>query len=164
MSAAKLTLELDFDFDFFLLGIRTDLPDYRLAYQLNRLLSIQLKRSKKDLLLEGSKGSTSLLCSYFEFQEEDYDRDWFLASNKGFREGKREGLGLFSGLSANEQTDFLLPELKKFDFLFVVHGLHSPKQEKEIEELAQTVPQVVMVKAIDLESVKNREHLLFLDQ
>lgn len=164
MSAAKLTLELDYDFDFYVLGIRTDVPDYRLAYCVNKALEIHLNRSAHDLLLEGRKGAGSLNCAYFEYQEEDYDRDWFLASNRGFREGVQLGTGLFSGFDNEEQTDFLLPELKNFDFFFVVHGLHGPMEEQRIERIIGSLSHVVVAQTIDLEKVKNREHLLFLDQ
>lgn len=164
MGAAKLTLELDYDYDFYLLGIRSDLADYRLAYFLNRHLEVELKRSARDLLLEGTKGAEPTQYTFFEHEEADMDRDWFLASNRGSQLLPTADQGLFSGQEESYRTEFLLPELKTFDYLLVVHGLLGANQENRLRSTVRSTPGVQAIKEVDPEQMKHRDHLLFLDQ
>ena len=164
MGAAKLTLELDYDYDFYLLGIRSDLADYRLVYFLNRDLEVRMKRSERDLLLEGLKGAAPTQYTYFEHEEADMDRDWFLASNRGSQLLSSADEGLFSGQEESYRTEYLLPELKTFDYLLVVHGLLGGHQEERLQTLVRNVPGVLAIKNVDPEQLKHRDHLLFLDQ
>ena len=114
MGAAKRTLELDYDYHFYLLGIRSDLTGYHLAYFLNRDLKIGLRRSSRDLLLEGLKGAEPTCYTYFEFEELDMERDWFLAVNRGSQLMPAFDQGLFSGQEEAYRTSFLLPGTEGF--------------------------------------------------
>lgn len=164
MGAAKLTLELDYDFDFYLVGLRSDLADYRLAYLLNKELEIKLQRSAKDLLLDGIKGAPATQYTYFEFLEKEMDRDWFLASNRGDQLLPSADQGLFSGQGTSYRTEYLLSELKTFDYLLVVHGLLGKPQEDRLQKILKEVPGILAMKTVDPEQLKHRDHLLFLDQ
>ncbi len=164
MGAAKRTLELDYDYHFYLLGIRSDLTGYHLAYFLNRDLKIGLRRSSRDLLLEGLKGAEPTCYTYFEFEELDMERDWFLAVNRGSQLMPAFDQGLFSGQEEAYRTSFLLPELKDFDYLLVVHGLMGPAQEERLKLVVRKASGVLASKSVDPEQLKHRDHLLFLDQ
>ncbi len=164
MAASKLTLELDYDFDFYLLGIRSDLSDYRLAYGLNGHLEIQLKRGEHNLELEAGKGESPIEFTIYEFEEPEMDRDWFLVSNRGSQLIQSQDQGLFSGQDETYRTDFLLPELKTFDYLLVVHGLLGHQQEERLQKMVREVTGIQAQKDVDPEHLRHRDRLLFLDQ
>lgn len=117
---AKLKLEFDYEIDFLLLGISCHLPDYRLAWILNKELKIDLER-QKDIDLQLSKKSHEKgFFSCFNYDnEESYTTINLIANrcDKGFFCNELKQLDYFLQLwlpdSDEKGADSVLDSLKK---------------------------------------------------
>jgi hypothetical protein len=137
----KFKLEMEYDYDFDLIGISCHAPDYRLCWALNQALNIALhKREEKHILSDKKKGTQDEFAVYEFFSEEDHV-EYFLLPNKGT-----------SGLLVPEQkaADYFL--LLKNNFALETSGLIA---------LLKRIDMVIAAFAIEAETLKSRENLLF---
>lgn len=98
----KLKLEYEPDYDFLLLGIVSFERDYRLSWEMNARLGLDLVRTE-DHKLSHPKTRKEQLFSCFVYEDEDSYLSYKLLSNKS-------------------DMGFLLDSLKNIDFLLVVSG------------------------------------------
>lgn len=142
--------------DFSLIGIHTTLEDYKLAYLLNQSLSINFKKSKKDLSFDKSEESPSF--SIFNYYNKKFDFEWVLIANSSKRENQTESNEL---LLTTETKSYLIPEKKKVDFFIKVSGdleygfiVETVNKVKEIDQIITSYP-------IDKNSLKSKDFLIF---
>lgn len=139
--AGKFTLEVEYDYDFSLIGICSHEKDYRVCWALNKQLGIELSKTN-DLELTEKKASAPSKFSMFTFNDEEKYREYSILGNK----------------SANK---LLLPEHKQVDyFLMIKSGLN----EKEKEELVKKIKELSIVLtaySIEPENLKSKQNLLF---
>ncbi len=142
MSTHKLDITYDFDFD--LIGLVCTDRDYKLAWRLNELLSIQLVRSAP-VEIAFSQGQ-QLLLSVFDYQTE----------NDAYQLLRNRGLG------RNEDSkQYLLPELKELDyFLRIDNHTGSIDVENIMEELSN-LSNVQYCTRIKPNALKEGENLFF---
>ncbi len=135
----KLTLEIENEFDFSLLGISCHAKDYRLSWSLNNSLKIKLKKEddiQPELYKEGICFSNS---SYYD--ERDH-LEYTLISN-------------------NEDGAHLIPEFPQLDYFLKVSG---PQHEDEIErhkQIMQNMDLILTVLVIDPKTLKSKPNLVF---
>ena len=79
MQIHALGLEDFCEEEYSLIGIHTALEDYRLAYLLNKNLSIKFSKSTKNLEFEKDNNLASF--SIYNFSSKKYDYDWLLIAN-----------------------------------------------------------------------------------
>src|SRR4051812_26436780 len=94
-----LRLVIDYDYDFEVLALISPEKDYKLAWNINKLLNIKLRRDQ-DLCLEFGK-SNKLIFSNFK-----YDTEYGalrLLRNRSF--------------DSQDPRPFLLPEFKEYDYI-----------------------------------------------
>ena len=97
---SKFTLNIEEDYDFSLIGISCHAKDYRLCYELNKTLEIDLVRGEDlDIDSKNSKANYAL----FEFVDEENFMDYYLISNRSSK-------------------GFLIPEQKSTDFFLLLKG------------------------------------------
>ncbi len=140
--ATKITLKLELDFDFILVGITTSLKEYRLCFQLNKFARANFVRMDElALATPADKDSISLFNRYYYFIEET-ETEFFLLSNKG-----TEG--------------YLIPEMNKIDyFLLIRNYLDEEDLEAWIHHLKQ-IPEVLSAAELEVKKLKSKENLLF---
>lgn len=138
---AKTTLDIQYEYDFILIGISCHEREHRLSWALNQSLHIELERMK-DLQIELKKQTEPLSYPFFEYDDTEHYRKYFLISNKCTR-------------------GMLLPEQKQVDFLLMIKGtLQSPEKLSMIKMIKDT--QLVLTAfEINPEQLKSRENLLF---
>ena len=95
----KSRLNIDYDYDIILLGISCHSKDYKLCWEINKTLNIQL--IKEDNLCINIKYNQSLF-SYYKFKDVENHIIYNLIANKGI-----EG-GIF------------VSEYEKYDYLFII--------------------------------------------
>jgi hypothetical protein len=138
----KLTLDWEASFDFDLIGISSHLPNYRLVFFLNEYLNFDLVRADKDVEITLNKENLKSSFAIYNYDnEEDY-------------------LSL-SCINNKSDSGIFIPELKQTDYLLLIWGNYQNKDVSELNKLIGKIPQVLMSKVIDPESLKSKNNLLF---
>ena len=140
----KRKLEADFDYNFALIGLISTLKEYKLAWLLNNQFQIQLDKVS-DIEIEFLKSQNLVISNYL-----------FKTEHSCFR--------LLTNKSVNPYDDhlaFLLPELKRFDYLTIIQGFEDTYSEQELKVRLSEVPKVQYVQKFEVVELKSRENLIF---
>jgi hypothetical protein len=143
MNKIQRDLYVDYQHDYDLYGLQTGVPEYKLAWQLNRSLRWQLKKSA-DLALQDSTG-VPLGVSNFVFTTTH--RTFRLLKNQTFAVTGTSGL--------------LLPGLAQWDFFLQVHDPSASWQPEVMVASVGALAEVKQIARIDLTTVEHKENLLF---
>jgi hypothetical protein len=160
MALHKLMLEDIEDVSYTLLAIHCTLEDFRVAYLLNKQLSISLKRRPEDLDFADKKASFSL----FEWKDKGKMTTWNLISNvsKIEEEGVLNSDSLFSVPNKIIRTHHLIPEYARVNFFLKIFNDGSFLNEKSIIANIQKIPQMVTVYSVDASKLKSKDNLIFI--
>ncbi len=141
---AKNKLNVEFSYDFVLLGIISPLKEYKLAWKINKCLEINLVK-EVDVEIEFFNQS-DLVISNFLYQTEN--SEFRLLKNKSVSSNSRANV-------------YLLPELQSFDYVVMVSGFEDTFSIDTVKSELQAIPGVQYIKLFDVESLKSRENLIF---
>ncbi len=143
----KLILDnKDLTDDFFdgtrLLGIMAPIKDYQFCWHLNRIMSMDF-RINHDIEIQLTKKKRNYFFSVFEYCEPTGSLEHYLYNNQ------------FDG-------EYLLPEFKHLDFLWLMKGDSVPdiwihQQTNSI----RSINGVQLVLELTNEKIRNKEHLVF---
>ncbi|WP_152286071.1 IPExxxVDY family protein [Flavicella marina] len=156
------SLEID-DFEdsnFTLISIHTSLPDYKLAYLLNKSLQTSFTKSKDSLIVEDK--SQKACFSVFSYQDESQDVDWYLIENKyhGTSTTPIEN-GLFGLINETvNRTSYLIPEKKNTDYLVKIEGDYAPYLVHDTIGAINKMEQVMTSYKIDITTLKSKDFLI----
>ena len=138
---AKLVLDIEYEFDFTLIGVSCHEKDYRLSWALNNNLNLELAKTK-DLKIDSKKYKEPLSHSMFAFVSEEQYRQYYLISNKGTQV-------------------LLVPEQKAADFFLLIKGTLLNDDKAIILKKVKDTPGVLTAFGIDPNKLKSKENLLF---
>jgi len=136
MMAKRLRLKVDYFEDYYLLSIVSHLMDYRLAYFINELIDIDLKKYK-DLEVNGRSG----LYSWYYFSEGDDFPNYYLIGNH-HPEGK------------------IIPSQKGIDYYLLIKEEFEEEKVEEIASHLRKIKGVLGVFNTDMVSLKDLDSLL----
>ena len=115
MSIYKLTTS-DFESDYTLIAIHSQSEPYKLAYEINLKLNTSLEKSSFDISFKNKVSVFDL----YKHESEIYNTKLYLISNKSIeKENQAKNKLLFNDYSI---SSFLIPELKKAEFLMKIEG------------------------------------------
>ena len=115
MSIYKLTTS-DFESDYTLIAIHSQSEPYKLAYEINLKLNTSLEKSSFDISFKNKLSVFDL----YKHESEIYNTKLYLISNKSIeKESQAKNKLLFNEYSI---SSFLIPELKKAEFLIKIEG------------------------------------------
>ena len=136
----KNRLEIEYSYDFELLGLTTSAKSYKLAWELNRNLKIRLTR-KPDLQIH----TRSKMLSY-SFHE---------------HEGTANTLRLFRNKpnEAEQSRNLLVPECPQGDYILMVQGEDS--LSKRLQEELRNITSIELVAFIPLDALKSKDNFIF---
>lgn len=158
MTVHKLTDDI-FEEAYTLIAIHSSLDSYRLAYFLNGLLGIQLKRLGKDLVLNQEASF-----AVYEAYESSTDLMWNLVSNITGVSKKTAGgtLDIF-GEPGGVQLQYVLPEYPKVDHLLKIDdGEGGYQNALEVLRQIKKLPQVITAYELNTNQLKSKSNLIFL--
>ncbi|CAG0959563.1 hypothetical protein FLAV_00625 [Flavobacteriales bacterium] len=136
---AKLVLSLsENEFDFGLLAICSHIKDYRIGWEINRYLNLDLQRID-DLELKTPLGITSF--SFFSCFNEDTNVSVYLLANRS-------------------EGGLLIPEKKQVDFFLIIKEADESYHNEVLLELKKT-PNILAAYAINPSELKSKNNLLF---
>jgi hypothetical protein len=136
---SKIILKLEDDFDFCLIAISCHHKDYRLCFELNKLLEIDLVRDN-DLIINKQKENASF--SFSLFIDDENHREYYLISNKG-------------------DKGYLIPEQKTADFFVLIKGAIDETDEGELVDQIKELDIVLAAYGVEVSSLKSKTNLLF---
>jgi hypothetical protein len=132
---SKIKLQIEYDYEFCLVGIVSSEKDYRLCWMLNTLLDIKLAKTEEHVAGPSKH-------SMYSFVQEELFREYYLLANKG-------------------DTHFLAEEHKHIDYFLVVKGLQTEEEKKNILDLIKKSDMVSAAYLIDVPSLKSKHNLVF---
>lgn len=151
--------EIDYD----LIAIHATLEDYRLAYFLNQKLSVTLGKSKTEVGVRVPEGEASF--TKFTFEDQKRDMFWSLISNQTkvrHAATSTAGADLFQDTAMEVTTKvFLLPELKKVDYLLKIENNCNTVPVTHIMKAIKSIDRISTVYALVPDNIKSKNNLIF---
>jgi hypothetical protein len=138
----KKRLEIEYNFDFELLGIISSAKGYKLAWEINKLLSMRLIK-QKDLTVE-YKNKTESSYDYFAHESE-------VNTLKLFRNKPND---------SDTTKNLLISEFPHYDFILLSKG-EEHMQSNRLRELLRDIPSIELVAFIPLDALKTKETFIF---
>lgn len=136
------TLIEDFFSDACIMGIVAPVKDYRFCWMLNQSLGCDF-RLNRDIEIQLAKKGRQYYFPIYEYNETGASLVHYIYSNH------------FDG-------EYLLPEFRNFDFLWVLKG--DEVRAEYLQYLHSTIrgiTDVQLVSAIDADHIKNKIHMVF---
>ncbi len=131
---------IDLEFNFTTWGINSHMEDYRLCLNLNQHLKWHLKRVHDiEFYSPQIKGSKHFNVYKYKNEIDFYTLELIQNKNSG---------------------NILIPELKNFDFLFLLHGEEEYFEKDAFTRLLADSPGVQSVFEIEVNSLKSKHNLL----
>lgn len=142
MAKTKLTLDIEYDYEFILIGISCHARDYRLCWALNKEIGFDFVKDD-DIELRTKKNQTITSFSKFSYYDEDQRLKYILISNKG-------------------TNDYLVPEQKKqADYLLMIEGSMADAEQNEFITRLKQIELIQLAFKIEVDSLKSKQNLLF---
>lgn len=136
------TLAQEFFEDAALLGIVAPIKDYQFCWQLNQILGVNF-RVNNDYEIQLTKKQRKYFFSIYEYAVPSTCLVHYLYNNQ------------FDG-------EYLLPEFKHLDFLWLIKGdILPPEELKALMQSIRSLPGVQLVNEMTNEKIKNKQHLIF---
>jgi hypothetical protein len=138
----KNKLDIEYSFDFKLLGVITSVKGYKLAWELNQLLHINLV--KQPDLVVGFKNSDEKSFPFYAY------------------ETRLNRLKLFKNkpLENDPGKYFLIPEFPHFDFI-ILAAMQEPEAYLKLIDTIKSIPAVQLAAPIAFEGLKSKSNFIF---
>lgn len=158
----KLILDDDFQDEFSLIAIHCSEEPYKMAYMLNKQVSLRL--SRKDLDVDFSSQGLDVSFPIFEYEDE---LNYFIYNlvankNKSLMAKVHSSGGLFSEISSEKTiTTFLLKEFKNVDYFLKIHSDYEKVPTRNLISMINEIEQVISAYLIDSDKIKSKNNLIF---
>lgn len=158
--------KLDFgefdEIDYQLIAIHTSLEDYRLAYFINQRLLINLSKNENEIQINIKEGETKF--SRFYYFDNEKGISWNLIQNKNevIQQKNDNSQNLFSNINLEVSTKvYLLPELKKVDYLLKIENNEDSLKLEEIQDSLNTIDNISTAYIVETNKIKAKNNLIF---
>ena len=142
----------DLEDEYVLIAIHCNSEPYKLAFEINLKLKTKLKKSVLDVSFKGDNSVFEL----YKHISETYNTRLYLISNKSKNNTDISVQSLFDNLSI---STFLIPELKKADFLLKIEG-GGFKIDNLLKKLNE-ISSVISSYTVTVNSDKSKYNLIF---
>jgi len=138
----KSKLIIDYEFDFELLGLISSAKGYKLAWEINHVLGVQL--AKQPDLVVGFKNNKEKGFSYYAHQTQINRLKLFKNKPSELEKGKY----------------FLIPEFPHYDFIILadMKEQYSPHQ---LIQLVKSIDSIQLAASIPLDGLKSKSNFIF---
>ena len=142
----------DLEKDYKLIAIHSNIEPYKLAFEINKKLKIQLKRSSFDLSFKNK----SSIFDLYKHISEVFNTKLYLILNKSMDKKKIEGQLLFENF---DEQSYLIPELRKAQYLLKIEG-GGFDLDNLIKKLNE-IDNVISSYGTEISSIKSKYNLIF---
>lgn len=161
-------MELNIDFEYSVIAIKTILDDYQLAFHLNKHLNTFFVRHKRDIDVQGKSENELSYYSHFSYQNEEDMEEWHLISNKyntenQFAEEVEEtSQDLFSLNNQTTQiTKYFIPEKKEVNYLLRLDFIENKKRIDDLISKIRSIPTITTAFSIEYNTLRSKRNLIF---
>lgn len=162
MTHYKLHLEDEAEDDFILVAIHCSEEAFKMAFMLNKHLSMKLYRKKNDLKLHSNDLTADF--SVYEFENEQQYTQYYLVENKCklvLEESSTLG-GLFEERNTEKIVhSYLLPEFKKVDYFLKIESDVATFPKRKLVAQINEIKEVISAYVVENQSIKNQNNLIF---
>lgn len=141
---SKNKLQVEYDFDFSLFALNTNVKPHKIAWYLNTKEGFEFVRTD-ELNIEFNQSKSISIVHYLH--EDEYSKFRILKNRAEFSEDSFDA--------------FLLPEMKQFDFLIMLENESSTFDENVFFNKIRDIPFVQFAIKVDLKTLKSRDNLIF---
>jgi hypothetical protein len=162
MKVYKLSIDEYDDLDYELIAIHSSLEDFRLAYFINQNLSVNLKKSKGNVILNDKNGETHF--SRFFFEDIKKDISWNLIQNENETQtANRETVGDLFAETKNifAAKNHLIPEHKNVDYFLKIENSEDSTAILKIVNKLKKITKITAVYPLNTEKIKSKNNLIF---
>jgi hypothetical protein len=138
----KSKLIIDYEFDFELLGLISSAKGYKLAWEINQALGIQLV--KQPDLLVGFKNSEEKSFSFYAYQTQLNRLKMFKNKPSGQDVGKY----------------FLIPEFPHYDFI-ILADMEEQFTHQQLIHSIKSITSIQLAAVIPLDGLKSKSNFIF---
>ncbi len=136
----KHILEIEYDYDFVLIGISSHEKDYRICWALNNQLGLHLVKTDP-LEIKDKRQDEPSYFSLFSFERANEFMEYFMVANRSER-------------------GMLIPEQKQMDYFFIIKGEIENELVMEIITKIKKSSIVQTAFRIDIASLKSKQNLI----
>lgn len=133
-------LHVDFDYDFELIALVSSWRDYRLCWQINRVLHMEFSR-KPDLEITDPKRRIHAQFPLFSYEDEINFLQYFLIGNKSF--------GVY-----------LIPEMRQVDYLMMIRGDAAGATKHHVVLALKNTAGIEMLFEMNPAALRSRQNLI----
>jgi hypothetical protein len=136
----KYTLEIEYDYDFVLIGISSHEKDYRICWVINNKLGLNLIKTEA-LEIKDKKQDEPSHFSLFCFEQPDEFMEYFMIANRS-------------------EKGLLIPEQKQIDYFFIIRGEIEDEKVMEIIKQIKESNLVQTAFRVDVKALKSKQNLI----
>ena len=136
----KHTLEIEYDYDFVLIGISSHEKDYRICWAINNKLGLNLIKTEP-LEIKDKKQDELSHFSLFCFEQPDEFMEYFIVANRS-------------------EKGLLIPEQKQIDYFFIIRG---ELEDEKVMEIVKQIKESNIVQTafrVDVNALKSKHNLI----
>jgi len=137
----KHLLEIEYDYDFILIGISSHEKDYRICWALNNKLNLELTKADP-LEIKDKKQAEESGFSLFICERPDDFMEYLIIANRS-------------------EKGLLIPEQKQMDYFFVIKGEMDNERVENIISKIKEINFVLTAVRIDPSVLKSKQNLIF---
>ena len=140
MKKSKLVIEYDFDFE--LLGVLSSARGYKLAWEINHALGVQLVK-QQDLVV-GFRNNVEKSFSFYAYDTQ------------------LNRLKLFKNKPSDQESGkyFLIPEFPHYDFI-ILAAMEEPHASQQLMQRIRSITAIQLVASIPLHGLKSKSNFVF---
>ena len=142
MGKLVLDWEESNSFDFDLIGISANIPDYQLVAKINEVLHIDLERKRDDYTYMSKNELDNKYFRWYSYIPKDEDLEIYLIVNKG-------------------DNGYLVEEIKQMNSFVLIFGELNYLKSNEVAQQIKSIPQVIASTIIDIDTLKSKNNFIF---
>ena len=154
MAKHILKVAVDQD-DTAVIALHSELPNYQMAFLLNKEIGIGLKREAEDL--EYGQG---YFFPWYAFDHQKHFSRYTLIQNKLKTSVETSTQTDLFSANAFESNYYVLPEYKRIDYLLKIEG-ESEDHLSFILEKLKALDEIVMAYALNSQQIKSKTNLIY---
>ncbi|MDX1463254.1 MAG: IPExxxVDY family protein [Marinirhabdus sp.] len=162
MAHYKLILEDDVKEEFALIAIHCSEEAYKMAFLLNQLVHLRLQRRRTDV--DYSNDGLEITFPLFQFEDQTHYTTYDLVANKCktmLAHTVASGNLFGDGTTEDMVTKYLIPELKKVDFLLKITSDYDAIPLRKLLMQINEINQVISAYTIETDQLKSKDNLIF---